>query len=1122
MLINAQEYVRHTVMELKQKVDNNETGKVMCICHYNSLTILKEEIIGLQDILLDYNIIYHHFDTSEVINAYEPFLNVIKEFVNNSNTNIEELMEKCNIYRLHRRVIGEYFRGKTVARDEEYIGNEIEFENRRMCEGIVNMLCYFAKEKPIIFILNKLHRCGVSTIEVIKEIIKSDCENIGVLFTYNDFVNISEYMRTDWNEILKKIRKADNVREWGFNTPVGEENKSTPFIFHSGRMLYYLESLENMMNLVALKQANEFATILHNKILLNELDVSPNNKLTFYEMFANIAIYSGDMTNALIACDSYEKLMQLYPSTAKKYKYYYLMTNLYIYRGDTRVATQYAEKCLCAARENGNEYMKFKAHMLEHMAIYSGWNDIWICDKSYGVNKKLISESEKYGYLNHLAHIYIYALDYNPELYSTIDGIEERLVNFNKGIGIAKKIDNSELIKRAYRKNLMIASTNGYFDVSRYYVVEKLQPIVQKEKDYFEQGNIYNDLGYNSCAVEKYEESHGYFVKALKIFTDLEKVEYVGETLYNMAINGIMALDYESAREYLAIVIRIIKTFHMENIRVAHVSKIFGLMAFCQYKLNNIYESLVNFNFSEQFLRHIIEKKDKTAGILYWDDDLFLYHLCKGLLASAEEKYAEAEYEMKMAYKYGGPEKGGGAFYYVIYAEEISKLYRTVGRIKDAETELKKCYDFYVARDSHYRADRIQEALKGEDNCQTLGYKLISIPENVRHKLERILVKAESDFEMASLEAKFKYINTWQSVQNVEYVRVDKMIESSMISLMNEFGLDKAIMVIKEDDGKLNLVFNNIGAKINKEKIDKLYHYFDKHANAFVASKLNKNFFDYEKIANVFDESHLCAIMGIPLYKGEKMQAFIYAYILMSDNWGAEANRIFISEHECKFFEFLAKQLMNAVEKLETSRKIEKQNEELSRLNSELGIQAVTDQLTQLYNRQGYLKYMKELVNTRRMLDERIRLSIIYCDLDKFKLCNDTYGHAAGDAVLKSFAKLLNDVCRGGGKAIRYGGDEFVLILNGLNRNLTRNIVDNIYETLAATRGFSEEISKAVGENVVIEKSNQVSTSIGVVFVDVEADIEAINAEMVKADKALYYAKEHGKGQCCYYDEIKF
>jgi diguanylate cyclase (GGDEF)-like protein len=289
-----------------------------------------------------------------------------------------------------------------------------------------------------------------------------------------------------------------------------------------------------------------------------------------------------------------------------------------------------------------------------------------------------------------------------------------------------------------------------------------------------------------------------------------------------------------------------------------------------------------------------------------------------------------------------------------------------------------------------------------------------------------------------------------------------------------------------------------------------------------VASKLNKNFFDYEKIANVFDESHLCAIMGIPLYKGEKMQAFIYAYILMSDNWGAEANRIFISEHECKFFEFLAKQLMNAVEKLETSRKIEKQNEELSRLNSELGIQAVTDQLTQLYNRQGYLKYMKELVNTRRMLDERIRLSIIYCDLDKFKLCNDTYGHAAGDAVLKSFAKLLNDVCRGGGKAIRYGGDEFVLILNGLNRNLTRNIVDNIYETLAATRGFSEEISKAVGENVVIEKSNQVSTSIGVVFVDVEADIEAINAEMVKADKALYYAKEHGKGQCCYYDEIKF
>lgn len=1122
MILDTNEYVRQIAGELKDKLKNGEQGTVIGIRHYNSLAITREDALNLQDIFADSKIIYHHFDSSDVVKAYDPFLDIIKTMVAEDNVSVDDLMEQCGVYKLHWGVIKAYLEGRVVTREEEYIFNEIEYESKRMRNAIIDMLCFLSKGKRLIFILNKLHRCGLSTIEILKEMHIRNNGNPAVIFTYNDFVNIPEYMKKDWDEFIDTLKKQGGLKDWGFNTSLSAAYKSEHFTFYSGRVMYYLEALENMLNFVALKQANNFAYILHNKLLLEELNISPANMLTFYEMYAKIAIYVGDSSSAMIACDSYEKLMQMYPSAAKKYKYNYLLSMAQIYAGQTNMAIEYAEKCKSAAEEIGTAYMKFKANLLEHMAVYSGWNDIWLCDKAYGVEEKLIYDAEKYHYDNHLAHIYIFALDSEPELYSTVEGIEERLVYFNKGIQIAKEIDNQFLILYAYRKNLMIASTNGFFNVSKYYATEKLQPLITESKNYFEQGNIYNDLGYNCCAVEKYTESNEYFLKALEVFTSLEKIEYIGETLYNMAINGIMAYDYKMSAMCLGIVIRIINIFHWESLRVAHISKIFGLKAYCEYKLGNVYESLLNLNFAEQFLKHIMDSTDKYKAFLYWDDDLFLYHMCKGILNATEKKYDVAEQEYKKANIFGGPGKGGATFYYSIYAKEIAKIYNIEGRGQEADEELKKCYEFYREAGHSRRAEEMRNLIGKQEELyeDTNVDKLSPIPKGLLDQLERILSKVKNDFDFELLESKFKYINTWQKIQNVEYSSVGHLINNSLVSLMNEFNFDKMIMVRMNKEGQPKVEYNNIGVRMNNEKVRKLCSYFENHRSVFAVSKLDKNFFDYEEVSNVFEESHLCALMGVPLYNSERLEVFVFAYILMNDNWGAASNRIMISDHESKFFEFLFKQLVESIDRFETNKRIEKQNKELSRLNAELSMIAITDQLTGLYNRQGFSKNIEKIIFDKNVTHEELNISIIYCDLDKFKLCNDTYGHRAGDVVLKEFAGLLKDVSRDIGQAIRYGGDEFVLILDSVNRQLTEDIIENIYDTLRETRGFTEKISKEIEQDIIIEETNQVSTSIGVSFVKGKASTENIMEGIHRADEALYYAKTHGKSKCCFWEDI--
>jgi len=150
---------------------------------------------------------------------------------------------------------------------------------------------------------------------------------------------------------------------------------------------------------------------------------------------------------------------------------------------------------------------------------------------------------------------------------------------------------------------------------------------------------------------------------------------------------------------------------------------------------------------------------------------------------------------------------------------------------------------------------------------------------------------------------------------------------------------------------------------------------------------------------------------------------------------------------------------------------------------------AMHDGLTGLANRRYFDAQLKRAMHQANRQKHQVGLMV--CDLDKFKIVNDTYGHHIGDEILKGFAKALELSVRDSDSVFRFGGDEFAVIVEEASNESLKMI--------------QSRIKKALQEDVLLTKYN-VSCSLGYTFMN-RADNEQSLFE--RADKALYHQKTH-------------
>lgn len=163
------------------------------------------------------------------------------------------------------------------------------------------------------------------------------------------------------------------------------------------------------------------------------------------------------------------------------------------------------------------------------------------------------------------------------------------------------------------------------------------------------------------------------------------------------------------------------------------------------------------------------------------------------------------------------------------------------------------------------------------------------------------------------------------------------------------------------------------------------------------------------------------------------------------------------------------------------------------------------DFTTKLLNKQTTFKQLKEYLKSINEKPESFTLAM--ADIDFFKKINDTYGHLAGDEILKKISECLIKNTKGDDIVGRFGGEEFIILLKNTNLDNSKALLEKI------RKDIDDLIVKY--NNFIIDNLN---ISIGAVFnQDNNTDL---NNLIEKADKALYNVKENGRNQTKFFDEI--
>jgi diguanylate cyclase (GGDEF)-like protein len=179
------------------------------------------------------------------------------------------------------------------------------------------------------------------------------------------------------------------------------------------------------------------------------------------------------------------------------------------------------------------------------------------------------------------------------------------------------------------------------------------------------------------------------------------------------------------------------------------------------------------------------------------------------------------------------------------------------------------------------------------------------------------------------------------------------------------------------------------------------------------------------------------------------------------------------------------------------NREIQKANAELCLLNRKLEQMATTDELTGLYNRRMAMQRLREYWEASSRHNHA--MSCLMLDIDHFKAINDTYGHDAGDEVLREVARALTKNSRTSDTVYRLGGEEFlVLCPNDASEK--------------AVQG-AERIREAIESLIVDTAAGKIRVTISIGAADRDSDLSTTDKLLKNADDALYQAKAQGRNR---------
>jgi diguanylate cyclase (GGDEF)-like protein len=239
---------------------------------------------------------------------------------------------------------------------------------------------------------------------------------------------------------------------------------------------------------------------------------------------------------------------------------------------------------------------------------------------------------------------------------------------------------------------------------------------------------------------------------------------------------------------------------------------------------------------------------------------------------------------------------------------------------------------------------------------------------------------------------------------------------------------------------------------------------------------------------------------GVDLCRAFRRLGGPYVYFILCTSKGHRSDRV--EAYEAGVDDFMTKpldrnelhiRLRVALRILEAEEVVQKQKAELETMNAKLNHLAVTDELTNLYNRRRFQEMLEEGIEEHVRAGDQV--SLILMDIDRFKSLNDQFGHQAGDEALRRVAEILKVNARRHELPARYGGEEFGVILQRCGQ----------HEAAIAAERFRAALENAEWPD------RQITASFGVATCG--PCICTLSDLVAAADQALYRAKQNGRNR---------
>lgn len=1097
-----EKYYNGVIEQVYNRVGKEERNIVMA--SYNNVF----SIAGLENIKLyqqqEDNIFFawHEFENDTLPGAYEPFLdticNMYRRYVDGD---FGAFLEKCKVYELQRKLFLSYYKCGVCERDESVLLNEVAYEQRRMTMAIGDMLTELSRNHPVVIVINRFQMASRSTMALVQRLLINPSKNIGLVLGVSEMQPRQNSSAEVWDSIVEHLRDNSQVYHIG-NSGRQKLREKNDNIESTENYAENLAKVENIIGFLDYEQAKCFFQETEHKMKFEDAPMDNDTKRAFYLLYAQNSILLGEVVKALeIVSEALRVLVQgedhLYRSECA-----FLKATCLMYQGKLEKAEKYAKRAHEEAMAVGDEKQVFRSELLAVMIRMSGWYNVFFCVQDIAIDEGLFEKMMKYNYRNHLAHVYIYAYDNRPEGLAKAYRSEALLLYFSKGVSLAKEIGNEQLVDDAYQKNIMLAAANGMNEIAMLYSIRTYQ--FMETYDDLLAGRIFSGIGYNLSAMGKNNDSEMFYNRAIEIFYHLRLPEEIAEVYYNRALNDIMQGNYSKAEHDLQLAMKTVEKLHLNSLRVCNLSKLYGLLALTSILQNdrfNCERYLLN---CRQFLNYIIEKEkeNKDAEVIHdyakCDDDMFLYHFALALLNCMNGQDDEAMANFEKAENFLKGAEGNQFFSYCLFRRERMKFFEKLGRIERYERE-KTILEQREELNRQIEENFPQELLDEVDMSEYVDRPVVS-----EEEIERLIKQDALVREYGIVKNQMEFIAEWQKLIDVSDQNVSTMVQNAISAFCNHFSLDCALYICY-DEAEAHVLYNDTGRVMTDEVMDGIYSAMEETPQGIAVSKISDSFFENQDIISFFGVDDVCSFIAAPFIRNGKLTSLLITYVRMKDNWHGSIERYMLNEDDLSFYKLLFREMEHSIKRMEANQKVYE-------MNRKLQVAAVTDMLTGIYNRTGMYEEIHQMAERISASGKPQRVGIMFIDLDNFKHYNDTYGHDVGDLVLKEMAAIFTLAAKNRGFVSRFGGDEFIVILNTDDREELEAIAKGIYEKIGESNGFKAQIEEHLGHEVEMNKERLVTCSIGIAQAGDVREEEDISQLICKADDLLYSVKTGEKG----------